>query len=460
MEMIVIHTYKELVKHIKRSKKKADIYIGNFEFPFGLDLCELLLDTDFCKKNDEESTLTLIRPLIIDKIKCKTLHASYLRLDNANTYFLINDSDIDKMELYSCKLSSLSFVNADIEELNITDCSINGETDLWLASKQITNRLKINIEDTHFGGSLKVSNLLLIRESELNILGGNSIISGDLIISDIRLLGGCIDIRGDINQNLCFNYINYQGEEYLYKKPLNYGKIKLQDVTIGNELIFLHCHIGELEIINSTINGLREYTFSYDRIRYGAAVALRDCALKKNDIVLSEKYTTELFNATLKKNAVRTYKRWATLIESKPIKRETGCVKWFYKYVREPIELLIPSVTSSEGILLWLNKYSNNYNRSWVRGIVFTLIITLISYIILNFVGMEQPYFIFDIHCNGYGEVVKGYLSLLDVFNLTGIADKIKFELTTWGYIILFMSKVFITYGFWQTIYAFYKYRK
>ena len=72
----------------------------------------------------------------------------------------------------------------------------------------------------------------------------------------------------------------------------------------------------------------------------------------------------------------------------------------------------------------------------------------------------QKKFFVFDIHFTDFGEVVKGYMSLLDVFNLTGINSIISFELTTWGYIILFVSKILITYGFWQTIYAFFRYRK
>ena len=73
---------------------------------------------------------------------------------------------------------------------------------------------------------------------------------------------------------------------------------------------------------------------------------------------------------------------------------------------------------------------------------------------------MEHPYFVLDLHFNGFGEVFKGYLSLLDVFNLTGISNTVKFDLTVWGYLFLFFAKVLITYGFWQTIYAFFRYRK
>ena len=113
---------------------------------------------------------------------------------------------------------------------------------------------------------------------------------------------------------------------------------------------------------------------------------------------------------------------------------------------------------SEEGLLLWLNKYSNNYNRSWFRGIKFTLTIALIAYFTLNYFGMQQPFFEIDWHFNGFGEVLVGYLSLLDIFNLIGSSTM--FELTPIGKLLMFLFKIIIAYGEWQTIYAFYKYKK
>lgn len=71
---------------------------------------------------------------------------------------------------------------------------------------------------------------------------------------------------------------------------------------------------------------------------------------------------------------------------------------------------------------------------------------------------MQQQYFVIDWHFSGFGDVFVGYLSLLDIFNLIG--DKPDFSLTPFGKLLMFMCKILIAYGEWQTIYAFYKYKK
>ena len=109
-------------------------------------------------------------------------------------------------------------------------------------------------------------------------------------------------------------------------------------------------------------------------------------------------------------------------------------------------------------MLLWLSKYSNNYNRSWIRGAGFTLLITLLFYFIINYCGTETQYFIIDFRFHNFGEVLEGYLSLLDIFNLSSTPQPM--QLNIYGRILLFFAKIAIAYGSWQTIYAFYKYKR
>lgn len=60
--------------------------------------------------------------------------------------------------------------------------------------------------------------------------------------------------------------------------------------------------------------------------------------------------------------------------------------------------------------------------------------------------------------CRIYGDVLLGYLSILDIMEWTESKDVL--ELTSFGKVIMFFAKLFVTYGIWQTIYAFYKYKK
>ena len=284
-------------------------------------------------------------------------------------------------------------------------------------------------------------------------------LSADFRLYNIRLLHGVVELSCNFEQNCIFRLINVGFDDNEKQVSIEAGTISISAGKIEKELALEYCYLNCLSIANTPVGGTREFEFSYNRLKNNAATILRDGAAKRSDFLLVEKYTADMFDTHLKDKAKDTYEKWISLLENKQVKGIKRH-RLLHSLVFEPIELLIPSLTSGESFLLWLNKYSNDFNRSWTRGIAFTLIITLLSYILLNYAGMEQPYFVVDIHFNGFEEVVKGYLRLLDVFNLTGLSGKVEFELSTFGYIILFAAKVLIAYGCWQTIYAFYKYKK
>lgn len=455
-----INTYAELVKLLKHAKKKDVFIIRDIEIPFELDLHKLLIDTGCCKKVENECPLDLACPVVLECVKCKSLLVTFINISNAGKHLKITDSNINSLWIHSCNLNSLQIENSSVTELSIFDCSIYKDVCFDFSNLQPTSPVKIDFEGTTFGGNVKVSNLTMIdKNSEFNMSEEKSIINGDFILYNLFLIEGKIDLSCNFEQNCIFQKINSGFDIYENQTLLNAGTISINGGRIGKGFILEYCHLHSLSIANTSIGSIRECCFSYNQLMNDAPILFRNAAITKNDILLAEKYTADVFDSHLKNNAVTTLRRWANFLSNKATWRIHHRNRFFYK-VWEAIILFVPSVVSCEGILLWLNKYSNDYNRSWFRVVVFTLITTLLSYFILNFLGMETPYFVFDIHFDDFGEVVKGYMSLLDVFNLTGINDKIAFELTTWGYILLFVSKVLITYGFWQTIYAFFRYRK
>ena len=222
-------------------------------------------------------------------------------------------------------------------------------------------------------------------------------------------------------------------------------------------------------MVNVKVNSILEFDFKYNRLMNQAGTILRNGALQRNDDIAYNKYTADIYDDHLRSISTTKINRLAKKLKQsdiaaineikkvKKIEREYNKRNKKWK-IMEPLWFFVTNVFSEEGLLLWLNKYSNNYNRSWFRGIFFTTIIALVSYFVLNYCGMKQQYFVIDWHFKGFGDVFVGYLSLLDIFNLIG--DKPEFALTPLGKLLMFLSKIMIAYGEWQTIYAFYKYRK
>ncbi len=104
-------------------------------------------------------------------------------------------------------------------------------------------------------------------------------------------------------------------------------------------------------------------------------------------------------------------------------------------------------------IILNLNKLSNSYGNSYLRGIVFTFIIWIFffSWFILKRDGMGGIFIWTD------GEYLKEAVDYFWLFG--GIDGLIKGKTVTWGQIFqLFSGKILLAYGIYQTITAFRKY--
>ena len=107
-------------------------------------------------------------------------------------------------------------------------------------------------------------------------------------------------------------------------------------------------------------------------------------------------------------------------------------------------------------IILWFNKNSNSFGTDWVAGVNFTLLIALISTMIIL---SKTPHIVFSFDIEGIENFIR---TLVEILNITESAD-IKIlnkEPNTWQYILIFFSRIFIGYGYYQTIQAFRKFGK
>lgn len=107
-------------------------------------------------------------------------------------------------------------------------------------------------------------------------------------------------------------------------------------------------------------------------------------------------------------------------------------------------------------IILTFNELSNKFGTSWSRGLGFTVITTLIFYLLFLWTIQDGIYF--KPTWEGLGDFIKYFLQFLNIafwnFKPFGIDNYI------WGYVILFIGRIFIGYGYYQTIQAFRKYGK
>ena len=107
--------------------------------------------------------------------------------------------------------------------------------------------------------------------------------------------------------------------------------------------------------------------------------------------------------------------------------------------------------------ILWFNKNSNEFDTNWIAGVNFSLLVGILTYFIVLLFMNSEIRFLPNI------EGVSNFItSLVDVFNLTKWVNLeiIGIRLKGFPYLLLFIGRIFIGYGYYQTIQAFRKFGK
>ena len=108
-------------------------------------------------------------------------------------------------------------------------------------------------------------------------------------------------------------------------------------------------------------------------------------------------------------------------------------------------------------IVLWFNKNSNEFDTNWITGVNFSILVGVITYfMVLLFMNDDIE---LDTSHSGISNFIT---SLVDVFNLTKWVNLeiIGIRLKGIPYLLLFIGRIFIGYGYYQTIQAFRKFGK
>ena len=129
-----------------------------------------------------------------------------------------------------------------------------------------------------------------------------------------------------------------------------------------------------------------------------------------------------------------------------------------FSFILTIITAIVLAIISNkqDKLLLWFNKNSNIFGTDWVVGINFTILVTLVAYIIILY---SSPNLLFLPNLEGVGNFLKG---LVDILNLTDWNDItiLGEKLTSWQYVFLFIARIFVAYGVYQTVQAFRKFGK
>ena len=249
-------------------------------------------------------------------------------------------------------------------------------------------------------------------------------------------------------------------------------------IEFDEEVQFLHCRVDSNSYIRFESATFKK-SLDISRSNFNDKANFWNIELEEGDILTSSKYQndfpketkTESTKNTPEETETESTKNTPTIY--KKIRETYRIIKSnfysqnnkieglkFYKremsvYEREIRFLSWDKIRflSWDKILLFANKISSNFGTSWSRGLLFTVIAGIITLLPIS-CNLK-----FSLTLEGVGNFLKG---LVDILNLTDWNEMtiLGEKLTNWQYIFLFIGRIFVAYGYYQTIQAFRKFGK
>ncbi|GIJ95463.1 hypothetical protein CAPN001_00320 [Capnocytophaga stomatis] len=133
-------------------------------------------------------------------------------------------------------------------------------------------------------------------------------------------------------------------------------------------------------------------------------------------------------------------------------------IAWIIFFIIFSLFVTLFSYLNNDKIILYLNKYSNNFGTNWVNGIVFILWVGMISYFLILISLHNSLEWDID-NPDAWSNTLKHFLEVINVTRWKDI-EPFGVELNGLAYLFLFIGRIFIGYGYYQTIQAFRKYGK
>ncbi|GAA3757922.1 hypothetical protein [Flavobacterium ginsengiterrae] len=222
----------------------------------------------------------------------------------------------------------------------------------------------------------------------------------------------------------------------------NIGSLSFLNVMSGHFFVIQDSISGNLNFLNSDINVFREIIIANSNID---GANFNKYPLK---ILSSSKYPKAGYG--IEKKSQRNHNLKNVYNQLKKTARLKGDIDSANRFESlEHKQLLLSKRLSFDSVLLFLNLISNNNGRSWFQGIIFTVLVGLFFFKwYLKTIGINFKL------SDCYQDYILFFTSFprlsLDGYN----NDNWETQLVIW------LSRIFISYGIYQTIAGFRKYGK
>ncbi len=345
-----------------------------------------------------------------------------------NDILNIRESNIEKIDLSSCYFNKkLNIKESELGEINFSNSHFNDTAKITLNSYN---------DNFNLDYSFSIFNSLFIIDSD----SGKE--KGDII----NLKKEISFERSLISQDALILIRNVNSEDKEYKGTIDFnaanvlGTISLQSIKVE-----------KIDLKDSTITGNINFEdVDFKEGNRKTYLKVKNELLKQNNKIDSLEYKSKELNHYLKEIDVKS-KFYNNLYNSN--KKSD----WILGVIMLPLLLFkaLCKKQSREVILLYINKLSNSFGQSWVRGVFFTLFIWIFYFCLYKIMGC----YTFDIKYlnETLGEALS-YFWLFGGLNELKDIKTMKFNISLLEIVPYILGKIFIAFGIYQTIAAFRKY--
>lgn len=416
---------------IERLEVKSSSLYSNLNFESG-EFNTLTLEGDFYNKI-----------LFKDKLKIESL---FFESSMFTSRIDIEEGNYGHIYFYRSQFKGLIWINGYnyIEDakrdLKIKELSFHSCIHEQNVSIQIIDIERLSLSNNNFKQLLSLNSgigkTLNTPEIDIDINGinlGNIIICNKL--ASIHL--------SDINfGNIYFRDVNIS--HLTIMNFHNKGVVSFSNVDSGDFMVIQDSTVGNLDFLNVDVNIFKEIVFANVNLNGANFIKYPNNILSyaSNPVFGYGIIDKRKWNSNLK----NIYNQLKKIAKSK------GDIDVANKYQSlEFKHLFLEKNFGLDKILLFFNWISNNHGRSWFRGVLFTLFVYLFFYnIYLLILPVDS---LFNKYFENYIIFVSSFpkleLEKYDAYN-----SKWQVRLVIW------LARIFVSYGIYQTIAAFRKYGK
>lgn len=375
-----------------------------------------------------------------------------LILKNINKDVKINSQSIainvqcGSVTIHSVYATSLEFLNGcilngkiSIEEISVTNLSIqrarlNNEMEVLRSSFDTLT----NIDLIGNSGDLRFNECkTTVMRLKLNMIPKTSILQStitSLEISDMLQVESLLNIEKTTINNLDIRNL------------YNNGRITLSEITIANDgiLSFKSSNLGKTDFIKCDFS---QAILEFENCKIAEAFFSETDFPKRSVVNGKKNYGQEqlIFGQLATAFQKQGDNVRALEYSSRELEAHYRKLRWL-------------SHNFFEKLNLSLNSISNNFGRSWIRGIGFSISIGIIFFCLLLISTDRYVWGWPTLEWNILPAYFKfmnplRFIELEEIFKNTPLESKIGLGSTS--YFLDFMGRIFLAYGFFQTIQAF-----